>query len=292
MTGGERRKFQVCNGYLLEFDQLARVLDCMAAHKDEAKISREMLMEGTGLSNRQIESLVSIGSAMGVIQRGRQTLSPMGALLAKHDVFMEQPATLEWCHYQGAGTARNLVWFEIFNSLLPSKPPLSTQGWMDCLRDLFRGQYTDRTIGKHLHEEVRFVADAYLARNFKKLQLLYEGVDGKIARRRHAEPQPEMLAAMLYDYGERQKTRLLQVNELVELPGTPGLLVAMDEGTLRERLEDLHGRGWVRLETTHNLNQVRLLEGFGAVAFLSAFYEQRTPVKAGRGAEPREQTLL
>ena len=292
MTGGEKRKFQICNGYLLEFDQLARVLDCMAAHSGAAKISRELLMEGTGLSNRQVESLVSIGAALGVIQRGRQTLSPVGALLAKHDVFMEQPATLEWCHYQGAGTYRNLVWFEIFNSLLPSRPPLSTQGWMDCLRDAFRGQYTDRTIGKHLHEEVRFVADAYLVRNFKKLQLLYEGLDGKVARRRHAEPQPEMLAAMLYDYGERQKSRLLQVKELVELPGAPGLLLAMDEGTLRERLEDLHGRGWVRLETTHNLNQVRLLDGFGAVELLAAFYEQRAPERAAGKPEAREQTLL
>lgn len=292
MTGRGKRKFQVCNGYLLEFDQLARVLDCMATHAGAAKISRETLMEGTGLSNRQLESLVSIGAALGVIQRGRQTLSPVGALLAKHDVFMEQPATLEWCHYQGAGTYRNLVWFEIFNSLLPSKPPLSTQGWMDCLRDAFRGQYTDRTIGKHLHEEVRFVADAYLVRNFKKLQLLYEGVDGKVARRRHAEPQPEILAAMLYDYGQRHKTRLLQVAELVELPGTPGLLLALDEGTLRERLEDLHVRGWLRLESTHNLNQIRLLEDYGTVEFLAAFYEQRTPAKVTGGEGTREQTLI
>lgn len=287
-----KRKFQVCNGYLLEFEQLARVLDCMAGHPEATKITREMLMEGTGLSNRQLESLVSIGAAMGVILRGRQTLSPFGWLLAKHDIFIEQLASLEWCHYCGAGSYRNLVWYEIFNLLLPSRPPLTQQGWMDDLRDAFKGQYTERTIGKHLHEEVRFVADAYLVRNFKKLQLLYQGVDETIARRRYAEPVPEVLAAMVYDYGAQQQSRLLQVADLIETPGAPGLLLAMDAGTLRERFEELHGKGWVRLETTHNLNQVRLLDGYESMEFLAAFYEKRSPERLDDAAKTRERRLL
>ena len=63
-----KRKFQVCNGYLLEFDQLARVLNFMTENRSIKRVYRKELEENTGLSNRQLESLVSIGSALGLIQ--------------------------------------------------------------------------------------------------------------------------------------------------------------------------------------------------------------------------------
>ena len=55
------------------------------------------------------------------------------------------------------------------------------------------------------------------------------------------------------------------------------MLLAMDDETVRQNLEDLHVRGWLRYESTHNLNQVRLKKGFTAVAFLAAHFEQREP---------------
>ena len=176
----QRRKFQVSNGYLLEFDQLARVLFFMSENRDAKKITRIALQEDTGLANRQIESLVSIGAAMGLIQPGRQTLTPIGLIIASHDIFLENKATLEWCHYSGSGSYRNLVWYEIFNSLLSESGAMTQDEWMETLRRNLAEQYTERTIGKHLYEEVRFVADAYLEKNLSKYHSVLTEIENLI----------------------------------------------------------------------------------------------------------------
>jgi len=271
-TGKKSRKFQVCNGYLLEFEQLARVLSFLAENSELKKVSRDALVEGTGLANRQIESLVSVGAAMGLIRPGNQVLTPAGRVVAKHDVFIEARGTLEWCHYIGSGSHRNLIWYEIFNTILPNEPAMTADGWMAFLRGTLAGQYTDRTIGKHLRQEVRFVADAYLNRNFRKLGVLHETSDGKLYRRRVAEITPKIMTAMIYDFGRRSGAELLQVDALVTQPGAPGAVFAMEPEALRQISEALHRNRWLRYESTHNLDQIRLHTDFSAVDFLTDYY--------------------
>ena len=280
-----KRKFQVCNGYLLEFEQLARVLHYMADLVGAKKITRVELAAGTGLAERQLESLVSVGTAMGLIQRGKQMLSDVGRMIVKYDIFLEMKGTLEWCHFQGAGSYRNLIWFEIFNTMLPNEPALSLEGWKVFLRDALAGQYTDRTIGKHLTEEVRFVADAYLERNFRKLELIYQDSKELLHRRRYLDPDLRVMAAILYDYADKQQSKLLQVNDLTSSPGSPGVVFALDEGTLGQLVEKLHESGWVRYESRHDLDQVRLRDEFSPLDFLSAYYEEREPVMS---EDPRD----
>jgi hypothetical protein len=134
------RKLQLSNGYLFEFEQLSRVLHFLAAHPAEKRIFRKDIQENTGLSNRQIESVVSIGCALGLIKPGLQTLTQTGALIAAHDIFLERIGTLQWCHYQGAGHYRNLVWFEIFNHILPAEQATTESGWLASLRNSLSGQ--------------------------------------------------------------------------------------------------------------------------------------------------------
>ncbi len=272
-----KRKFQVCNGYLLEFDQLARVINFMAENPSIKRVYRKELEENTGLSNRQLESLVSIGSALGLIQPRKQILTPAGNVIVKHDIFIEANGTLEWCHYAGAGSYKNLIWYEIFNKLLPDKQPMTREGWTGYLRSALAGKYTDRTMGKHLQQEVRFVVDAYLNRNFKKLELLHQTSDGRLYERRYINIDPLVFSSILYDYADKRETKLLQVTALTDRPGSPGRLFAMDDPTIRKVVEQLHEKGWVHYEGTHNLDQIRLREGFTALEFLKAYYEDREP---------------
>jgi hypothetical protein len=273
---GGRRKFQICNGYLLEFDQLARVLHFLLENKDAKKISRASLQESTGLAERQVASIISMGAALGLIQPGRQTLTRIGMLIAENDIFLEKRGTLEWCHYVAAGSHRNLIWFEVFNRLLAQDSPMTQKGWCQDLRSSLTGQYTDRTIGKHLHQEVRFLVDAYLERNFRKLELLHQTSEGLLYRRRYTDFEPLVLSAMIYDFGAESKTQLLQVNGLAAAPGSPALLFGLDTATFRSLVEDLHERGLVRYETTHNLDQIRLKPSVSAFELLSAHFEGRS----------------
>ena len=148
---------------------------------------------------------------------------------------------------------------------------------MEWLRAELASEYTKRTIGKHLYEEVRFIVDAYIERKFQKLALLRRTPDGLIYRQRHANPAPEVFASLLYQYGDASHSRLFQVSDLSTKVGSPGLLFAMDTPTLRSNIEVLHSRGWVRYERTHNLDQVRLTDVFTSLEFLAAYYEERKP---------------
>ncbi len=278
------RKLQLSNGYLFEFEQLSRVLHFLAAHLAEKRIFRKDIQESTGLSNRQIESVVSIGCALGLIKPGTQVLTQTGAAIAVHDIFLERIGTLQWCHYQGAGHYRNLVWYEIFNHILLAERVITESGWLASLRNSLSGQYTDRTIGKHLHEEVRFIVDAYLNRSFKKLEILQQNSDGRLYRRRHLQVEPPILCAMIYDYAADSGERLLQVREITEAKGSPSLLFGFDETTFRHAIERLHENGWVRYESTHDLDQVRLRDGSSALTFLKLYYEDT-------GYEPEQKEV-
>ncbi|NLV46848.1 MAG: DUF4007 family protein [Candidatus Hydrogenedentes bacterium] len=286
VSKGGKRKFQVCNGYLLEFDQLARVLHSLQEMRTQSKISREDLMESTGLADRQLESLVSVGAAMGLIVRGRQKLTVFGEVIAEHDIFLELRPTLEWCHYAGAASSGNLVWYDIFNVVVVEKPLSTQEVWKDFLRRRLEEHYTPRTVGKHLNEEVRFVLDAYQNRNFRKLELLNQTHDDKLYRRRYTDFEPLIVCAMLYDYGLARNTRLLQVEDVAATPGSPAMVFGVDVAALRQLVEGLHQRGWVRYETTHGLDQIRLKPSFSALEMLRAFYEDRDPKEdedAGKG---------
>jgi hypothetical protein len=274
-----RRKFQVSNGYLLEFDHLARILHFLLEHQDAKKINRKALQEDTGLADSQVKSLVSMGSAIGIITPGRQVLTPVGLLIAQQDIFIEKRGSLEWCHYIGAGSFRNLIWFEIFNHLLAEALPMTQEEWNERMRSDLAGKYSKRTIGKGLYEEVRFVIDAYMERNFSKLELLHRSPDNQFYRRRYTKFDPLVLSAMIYDFCATKESHLFQVGEMASTPGSPAVVFGLDAASFRQQIEGLHDRGWLRYETTHNLDQIRIKPGFSALEFLTAHFEDREPVQ-------------
>lgn len=275
----KKRKFQLSNGYLLEFDQLARVMSVMAEQPEAKIITKATLCQKTGLMDRHVETLVSMGTAMGLIKPIAQVLSPVGKLTVANDVFIESKATLEWCHYIGAGSYRNLVWFELFNTLLPSGISMTMNELMDKLRNRFVDEYSVKALGKNLREEVRFIVDAYMNRNFRKLELLHRSGE-RLFMRRVIELTGLIFAAMIYDYALKSGTSLVQADDLLRKPGSPGLVFAMDMAAISAHLEKLQEKGWIRYETKHNLNQVRLHDGFSTLSFISAHYEGKEPVVA------------
>ena len=272
---------------------MAKLLHAILTAPADIKLSLSYLEEESGLPFRQVRNRLSLARAMGIIASPPSLkFTQVGALVAEHDIFFESAATLEYLHYLSATNYKNLIWYETFNHMLPDEPPGTYEDWLRYFRTRLAEDYTEHSLKDHLGKEVRFTIDAYTNNNFKKLQLLYEGSDGRLARRRYAAPQLEVLAAMIYDYGMRNESTLIQVHSLVEDPGSPGLVFAIDLATMVNLLEGLHGKGWIRLESTHNLNQVRLLDGFAALEFMQACYERREPEKADAKDGGKEGHLL
>jgi hypothetical protein len=273
----KNRKFQVSNSYPLDFDQLARVLNFLYENRDATKIKRTVIQEETGFADRHVESLISMGTAIGLIKPNRQILSPVGLLVAEHDIFIEQKGTLQWCHYIGAGSYHNLIWFDIFNKLLRENQPMTQEEWKSFFRNELAGRYSKRTLSKGVTEEIEFIVDAYLNRNFSKIGLLLQTQTGGLYCKRYTDFEPLILAAMIYDYCGRNEASLIQIDSVTTEPGAPPVLFGLDATTFRQLVEELHNHGWLRYETTHKLDQIRLKPGYGALEFLIAFYEERPP---------------
>ena len=276
-----KRKLQISNGHYLDFDQLARLIHAMNSAEEGQNITMSFLEKQTGLPLRQVRNRISIGRAMGIIEERVLKLSPFGVLLSSHDIFFESKGTLEFLHYLAAGNYKNLVWHEVFNTLLPEKSPLDHAGWLKYFRSSLAHEYTLYSLNHHLNQEVRFIIDAYTKKNFHRLEILHQTSDGKLYRKRSTNLHLMTISAMLYEHAEKQGAKLLQMNDVITMPGLPGVLFAMDEATLRQLVEDLHQHGWIRYEGTHNLDQIRLKEDFRALDFLTAYYEERDPQPSG-----------
>jgi len=122
-----RRKFQISRSHLFEFNHFSRVLSLLFENRSIKRISRNLLIENSGLPDGQVASLISIGAAIGLIQTRSQTLTPIGLIIAEHDLFLEGQGTLEWCHYKGAGSYKNFLWFEVFNHILAEEPAMTQE---------------------------------------------------------------------------------------------------------------------------------------------------------------------
>lgn len=292
-TWSGERKLQVCNGYSLDPAQLARFLSAVAAKPEAKKIPRKVLMEETGLSYGQTEALSSISAALGLVVPLSQVLTGFGRLVATHDLFLDSLVTLQYGHFLAASNPRNLVWHAVFTDLLINHAPMPQTGWCAWFREKLAGQYSDSSLVKHLAQEVRFVADAYTVRNLSKLRLLTEMPDQTLALRRSCALLPLVLAAMIYTIGERTKTSLVPFSYLHGRGGSLGQIFVQDASTLRQAVETLHQREWLRFEVRHGLDQVRLIDGYSSLEFLASAYENRAPqsVEAPPKA-PAEQLLL
>jgi len=272
-----KRKFQVSRSHLFEFNHFSRILSFLYENRSTKRISRDLLIENSGLPYGQVASLISIGAAMGLIQTRNQTLTPIGLIIAKHDIFLEGQGTLEWCHYKGAGSYKNFLWFEVFNHILAEEPAMTQEGLQEYFKKKLKGRYSDKTINDHVPKEIRFIVDAYTKRNFNKLEILHISTDDQLYRRRYTSFAPLVLTAMIYDFCAANEAQLSQVGETAVTPGSPAMVFGLDAALFRQQVEGLHGRGWLRYETTHNLDQIRLKQGFSAIEFLTAHFEDREP---------------
>jgi hypothetical protein len=288
----DQPKLQVSNGYSLDAAQNAMLLTYISERPNIRKFARRDMMEGTGLSEGQTESLASIGAAIGLVTPRTTVLTPFGKLVASHDLFLDSLVTLEFCHFLGAGNVRNLIWFMVFNDLLATQKPTDQPGWSAWLRDRLAGQYTPRSLVKHVAHEVRFLLDAYTVKNFKKLNLLTESPEKTFTLRRYTALQPHTLAAMIYLVGQQHQARLVAFSDLYAEPGSPGRVFGLDSTTLRQMVETLHQKAWIRFEVRHGLDQIRLLDGFTHLEFLTAAYENRPPQPTATTGQPEGEHLL
>lgn len=280
--GKTNRKLQISNGHYLDFDELARILNVLQEFDGPQPPKMSEVAEGTGLPYRQVRNRVSIARAMGILMPGKLALTPFGQLITDHDLFCEARGTLEVAHYLASSNPANLVWYETFNRLLLDHPPSTYEGWMAYFRQTLDGLYSEHSIQDHGSKEIRFIIEAYVHNRFKRLELLHESQEGLLYRCRKTDFDLKILAAMIYEYGSMRHGELIQIESLVSGEGSPGVSFAIEKDAMNILAENLHRKNWLRYESTHNLDQIRLREDLQPLDFLRAYYEDSDPVPSLR----------
>lgn len=270
-------KLQVSASYSFDAAQMAALLTFIAERPHIRRFGRKDIIEGTGMPERQVEALVSMGAAMGLIVPVTQVLTPWGGLVAQHDLFLDSIVTLEYCHYRAATNRANLIWFTVFNELLITAPSTDQAGWSAWLREKLAGQYSARSLVKHVANEVRFILDAYTVKAFKRLELITQTPEQTLLLGRHAALSPQALAAAIYTFAASYRAQVVPFDDLYATAGSPGRVFGLEAPLMRQMVENLHQKGWLRFEVRHGLDQVRLGQGLSPLEFLQAAYESREP---------------
>jgi hypothetical protein len=271
-----QRKLQVSNGHYLDLDQLARLM-ITVKNNVTSTLSLDGLAEETGLPRRQVRNRISIGRAVGVFQKNAFFLTEFGRLVAEYDQFFDEEATLELVHYQAASAYENLIWYELFNTMVIEKDAFDYQGLLDSFRVSLEGLYSKESLTEHVRKELRFLLDAYTKDKLKRLEVLLETSDGRYMRGRHRIKDALVAAALIYCFCEAQDRHVCSIDELCSEKGAPGLLFGVNGTGMREMVEALHEKRWLRYETTHSLDQIRLMSAYDSTEFMRAYYERRSP---------------
>ena len=77
-------KLQLTNGYHVHFDQISRILQYLLTTGNRKKIPRQEIVATLGLSDRQVENLISVSVGFGLVKSRTSVLTPLGKIIEEN----------------------------------------------------------------------------------------------------------------------------------------------------------------------------------------------------------------
>ena len=267
-------KLQLANHYNLEFDQFSRILQYAATQGDRKKIPRDEFLEALGMVKRQFENLSSLCAALGLTKQQTLVLTPLGAMVARCDLFFDQIETLWILHYIISSEPKWVVWNRLINQAFPDNETLSRQGALSYYADLAPPCFSQNTFDKKLPDEISVALNAYTEQKFARLRLIEKLPGGDYAK---GEPVPmpplPFCYALLHfrDLFFANATGLI-IDDLAQAENSPGRVCFLPESTVRDLLGTLHDMGLLRIESFGDLEQIRFADGVTKADVLKKIY--------------------
>lgn len=273
----QQAKLQLTNGYYVHFDQMTRLLHYVQQHPETRRFTQADLAAGTGLTKRQVDSLGSVTTRMGLLRPVTYRLTDMGTLVLKHDAFFDDIGTLWLCYYHLASDTQVIVWNHMTNCVLPSGRPVTAPEARDAFQPLLV-DFTARSANKKLLEELRAFFNTYTEQSFRRLHYLRQADDGTFALTDSpALVPPGVFLTVLLLYRDRFHPGAsgVQVPDICTSDHSPGRLLHLGEARVRALLNQLHEAGRLTIEAKANLDQVRFRPGQTWLDAMQAYYEER-----------------
>jgi len=273
-TIGGDPKLQLSNGYYLRFDQLSRVLGAIAGRQHQSRVTKDNLIEDTGLSERHVENLCSMAVGIGLIKRISYNLLPLGRLIVEKDRYFGDRGTLWICHYRLGSNPHNLVWQRLVNQVLPDLDRVTTEAARRYFSDL-EDEYSEKSTQNHLRKELDTCYNAYTEQALAHLRYLEAVSESTYTLAlNHAPLDPVILLFAIYDYRDRFSlgATAVEIPTLWRAENSPGRVFDLSEAGLRQLLNRLHNQGELTIERRADLDQVQLSSDGSAIAALEKYY--------------------
>jgi len=269
-------KLQASKGYFLRFDEVSRLLHYLSERREQSRNSQESVMAATGLSKHHVQSLVSLASGLGLVLPIVYRATALGLLIHDHDLFFDDVGTLWLCHYNISSNPRYVVWNRMTNTILPgAQRPIGSEASNE-FADL-RAQFSEKSVNKHVPKEILAFFNAYAEQHFTRLHYLKETNGRYQLRDSSALVPPLILMCTLLSYRDRFAPGAsgLEIGTVSRADSSPGRLLNLREGQVRELLDQLHRTDLLTIESRADLDQVRFAQELTVNEVLSRYYRER-----------------
>ncbi len=267
-------KLQLTNGYHVRFDQISRILQYLLTTGSRKKIPRQEIVATLGLSDRQVESLISVSVGFGLVKPRTSILTPLGKIIAEKDVYFERIETLWIVHYIISSNPEWVVWHRIVNQILPMNDRIViSEVALPYFSDL-KSSFSERTLKAKLPGEIGAVLQSYVQSSLSRLNLLRKEQTGIYHRDTPVDIPPLAFLYQLLHFREMHaiSASALPIEEIEKGKDSPGAVLNLPEYMFRDLLNRLHDSGLVRWEQFGDLDQVRFSEELTLTEVLYRIY--------------------
>jgi len=269
-------KLQLTKGFFVDLGQIARLLAYAVEHRHDRRIPPDAYAASMGISASRVRNLSSLGTAFGLIRPVVLTPTELGAIVHRHDPFLDDLGTLWLLHYLVGSNERYVVWNRLVNHVIPENERFSTTIARPYFDDLNQ-YYSEHSMDKHLRKEMGAVWNAYTGQAFRYLRYIRAESDQIYVRDDHEPVPPRVFWAAVLSYRERfaPGAVTLDIPVLAGAPNSPGRVFDLTGREVRDLLEDIKRLGYAYVETRADLDQVRFSDKHDFLDMVHQYYEER-----------------
>jgi len=267
-------KLQLTNGYQIHFDQISRILQYLLTAGSRKRIPRQEIVATLGLSERQVENLISVSVGLGLVKSRTSILTALGKLIAEKDGYFERIETLWIIHYIISSNPEWVVWYRIVNQIIPMNDHIViSEVVLPYFSDL-KSSFSERTLKEKLPGEIGAVLQSYVQSSLARLNLLQQEQTGIYHKDTPVDIPPLAFLCQLLYFREMQaiSASALPVEEIEKGKNSPGMVLNLPEYVFRDILNRLHDSGLIRWEKFGDLDQVRFSDGVTSTEVLYRIY--------------------
>jgi hypothetical protein len=267
-------KLHLTNGYKPYFDQISRIMQYLADNSDRSKIPTWEIENALGMSDLQVKFWSSTSVAFGLFEPRSFVLTNIGKLVAEKDVFFEKIDTLWIIHYIASSEPQWIVWYRMFNEIIPFNDQISIEQSVPYFSDLAL-KYSKRTMKEDVANEIGVVLWSYTKSPLSKLGILHEYEPGIYRKGTTIDitPLAFLFCVLFYFSNKSINATAMTISEICTGKDSPGLVLNIPEYQVRGLLEKLHDTKIIRLEQLGDLDQVRFSQGLSKEQVLQRIYE-------------------